>query len=142
MIPWGCFEIDAPKTFENYQKNLWSAFPFSTVAWIQYTAYYQTKDCTTDIFWKCSKRKRSSEISKIPKSFLQSYPFFLNTTALQSRISDFSKYRLHNFFWVFWNSWRIARKGLHTLRKSIQLDLSTLKRFWIDLLLNFTMTMT
>ena len=32
--------------------------------------------------------------------------------------------------------------GQNSLRESIQVHLSTLKRFWIDLLLNFTMAMT
>ena len=87
------------------------------------------------------KGKDLLKFQKFRNLFCKATPF---SWTLQPCSPEFptSANRLHNFFWVFWNSWKIARKGLHTLRKSIQLDLSTLKRFWIDLLLNFTMTMT
>ena len=41
-ISLGCFEIAAPKSLENCQKNVWVEFPFNRVSQIQSTAYYRT----------------------------------------------------------------------------------------------------
>ena len=51
-------------------------------------------DCTADTFWKCSERKGCLKNSKFQNKSLQNCPFFSNATALDSRISEFSKYRL------------------------------------------------
>ena len=52
-------------------------FPFNTVTRMQSTAYYQTKDCTADTFWKCLERRGSSKNSKTPKKrfFLTLQPY-------------------------------------------------------------------
>ena len=67
---------------------------------------------TTDTFWKCSKRKGYSKISKIPKKSLRHYLFSPNAAVLQSWISVFSKYRFQEkcFIWLFWSNCKFARE--------------------------------
>ena len=52
------------------------------------------------------------DITKIPKKSLRNCPFFSDSTALQLRISGFSKCKLQEkyFLWLFWNSWKFARE--------------------------------
>ena len=54
-------------------------FPLDKIAQLQSTAYYRTKNFTTDYF------------SWIAQKLLQNCPFFFNIINLQTRIPDFNK---------------------------------------------------
>ena len=107
MISWGSFEKAAPNTSKNCQKITYLVEYVIELHDDSLQSYNRT-----DTFWKCSERKGCSKISKIQKKSLRNCPFFSNATAPQSRISDFSKYKLQEkcFLWVFWNSWNFAKE--------------------------------
>ena len=67
-------------------------FTLDNIARLQSTAYYRTKNFTTDYFsWSAQKP-------------LQNCPFFSNITNLQTRILDFNKNvdtTKKNFLWMF-----------------------------------------
>ena len=79
-ISLGCFEIAAPKSLENCQKNVWVEFPFNRVSQIQSTAY-----CRTVLQIHSTSAQKGKNVLKFQK--IAYYPFFTNATALQSRIS-------------------------------------------------------
>ena len=79
-----------------------------------------------------SERKGCSKFSKISKKCLRNGPFCFNVTALQSKISDLSKYRLQEkcFLWVFWHSWKFAREFYNEV-------IWLTERFWKNLFIHF-----
>ena len=78
---------------ENFGKLPKVVFHFNRNARIQSKLH-----CTKGTSWQCSEKKGCSQI---PQKSLRNCRFISNATTLQSRISDFSKYRLQGKCFFF-----------------------------------------